>query len=58
MKLKYALTNYLLDLYHWQGIDLSSVNHYTDGTPEFASKEELRAYLQEVEKLVKELPDD
>ena len=41
---KAYLKNYLGDLQYWCGIDLESVNHYTNGTPEIESIEELREY--------------
>jgi len=55
MQIRETLSNYIADVNYWQSLDLSSVNHYTNGTPEFNSKEELKAYVQKLEKLLKDL---
>jgi len=53
-ELKVYLKNYLGDLQYWRGIDLESVNHYTNGTPEMESIEELKEYTARLFFLVKE----
>ena len=53
-ELKDYLAAYLGDLEYWCGLDVESVNHYTNGTPEFASIKELREYHARLASLMKE----
>ena len=53
-ELKDYLAAYLGDLEYWCGLDVESVNHYTNGTPEFASIKELREYYARLASLMKE----
>ena len=58
-KLRMYLNAYLLDLEYWCGLDVGSVNHYTNGTREFSNIEELCEYKAELVSLMKEnnMPD-
>lgn len=53
-KLKQYLEAYLGDLEYWCGFrgDLESVNHYTSGTQEFSSIEELKEYTARLDFLI------
>ena len=51
-EIKQYLKNYLGDLQYWSGLDIESVNHYTNGTPTMESKEQFAAYIQPLEDLL------
>ena len=51
-ELKQYLKNYLGDLRYWRGLDIESVNHYTNGTPTIKSKEQFAAYIKPLEDLL------
>jgi len=55
-EIKEYLEAYLGDLRYWCGFkgDVESVNHYTSGTREFSSIDELREYTLKLETLLEE----
>lgn len=52
------LKNYEQDLSYWRGIDLESVNTYTNGTPEFNNPVELTEYHQQLNRLIHQIVGD
>jgi len=53
-KLRIYLNAYLLDLEYWCGLDVGSVNHYTNGTREFSNIKELCKYKAELAYLMEQ----
>ena len=51
-EIKQYLKCYLGDLEYWSGLDIESVNHYTNGTPTMESKEQFAAYIKPLEDLL------
>jgi hypothetical protein len=51
-EIKQYLKNYLGDLQYWSGLDIESVNHYTNGTPTMESQEQFAAYIKPLEDLL------
>ena len=47
------LVNYLEDLEHLASQGLDTLNHSTNGTPEFQSKREFEDYISDLKKCIK-----